>query len=579
MLKFESSYLCCGVAQHRMVPELRISEADLERLRMAFWELIALWFSICGGIWLTFQRLENDLRKPVIARLSRFLVDAGSKNWAPPIHEVLDVIFGPKHLSLRCFATSAVVSVTLSLLLLIPLPIWSEAGTLASWLAMALVLNVLPDYISLGQTRYIVLQISACGNRLLSFLLVLLDIVLTVSIFALALYILDLFLGDYGGRSAVSVSLDIATDGSKSWFHAVTTGQYNDAAGAAPFFFTTFSTSFWLWLYLLGIAIVRVFGLARYFKVKSKPLRTLGWISMVLVTAVFAFSITVAALFKNEPVSPGFARPYVTNSFDKMLANADLSLTNFIAIGDDWLTTKLYFMTRPQNVFDGLMSLRSENRPGFNVVTLAEVGNMSDEVSSGENFANLKAVMTDGRVRFDGLIVSMGMNDLFGVDFLSLIRSDGSKGEKIIDENMLARILDRVHRSFENIIALRDWCCPDTVIYVNSYDYFHASGKADEFIWGLTEAGGSDLKSIFSFRGVPHSQHDRILTEIIHHYSRVLKRLAASNDALVIIPTLGTLRQEEWSSELTPSPAGFAYLARVFARTLVLKGAPVSPKD
>ena len=255
------------------------------------------WVAVTGGIWFVFERAETVISTEGKAMLTGWLKNLGAggklSNWPQGFAEIFDSVFGRKHLSWRCFARSSIASfISVAVLTLIWLA-FSPASAryhLRLWdmkelITLALILNVLPDYLSLLKARYVVRAMArkpTVGR--ITFLLIL-DFVACVAIY-FAFFVAfwwsyvvwyrspTVFLGDL--QDFVAVSLSFRTP-------------------VSSLFFATFFTSVWAWLYALSVALVRganyfsvgVKTLERFLDIDDKPIRSLGLVSMLIVTVLY----------------------------------------------------------------------------------------------------------------------------------------------------------------------------------------------------------------------------------------------------------------------------------------------------
>ena len=169
------------------------------------------------------------------------------KGWAVGFIELFDRIFGKKHLSWRCFFRSSIASI-LTVLLLYHLfgtileLVGEEQRTretidFIGVLGLGIILNIIPDYISLFQTRWILKQYSKRNSLWMQILILLIDLVLSALIIFLAINIYVLVTGG----EWVSI--------------AKLVGAYNNYT---IFFYSTFLTSLLAWIYLLSFWVIRI---------------------------------------------------------------------------------------------------------------------------------------------------------------------------------------------------------------------------------------------------------------------------------------------------------------------------------
>jgi hypothetical protein len=173
---------------------------------------------LAGIVWKCFEKIEavlsDDTKLGIAVWLLDLRIGKAVEPWANTFIRIFDRVFGPTHLSLKCFARSAVVSLSgfaLAVILLLPEP-WktlstglsisldgSSTGHIAPmWqdLSVAVIFGlIIPDYISLLETR---LSIKLLGrwHGLWSSLLILAGDALITSVTALVGAVVGI---DYAG--------------------------------------------------------------------------------------------------------------------------------------------------------------------------------------------------------------------------------------------------------------------------------------------------------------------------------------------------------------------------------------------
>jgi hypothetical protein len=259
------------------------------------------WATCTGGLWFLFEKAEQAISDDTRARIAAMLnapTDSARIRAIPHHFAILfDKIFGLRHWSRRCFYRScaaSIVSSGLVLCLFIALGIggWSVStrdDTVGPWIEwrsaessfgmvfplffiLALVLNAIPDYLSLLETRWMVRQMEK-GRSIV--LLLVLDVIATAIIAFVSIWIV-LAAGDTARFAA-------------PW--KVLTGK----SYTSPFFYTAFFTSVWLWLYVASVFVSRALGSMRsgvgvllsVTDVQKHPLRAMGFVTVMIVSVIF----------------------------------------------------------------------------------------------------------------------------------------------------------------------------------------------------------------------------------------------------------------------------------------------------
>ena len=327
---------------------------------------VASWLSVTGGVWALFDRAESvatEDAKQAIARWLRNLDPAGPlAQWPTTFAAVFDRVFGARHLSWRCFGRSCVASVAS---VAIVTGIWvvvrraeavrfittDLADSLLLGLAvilLTLVINTLPDYLSLLKTRYVIRWMTTRPSLGRIGVGLALDGLLTTTLAAgvivgvasrVSLNVAGLPQGLAGAATVrefvlkrvlpltseqgipVIMQVDVYFPASQLKAAAdqierevpsaskvrppappplAAPGRRRDAPpqfviSGIPwgiFFYSTFFTSVWVWLYAGAGGLLRLaaslgitFRRMRWFlDIENKPLRSLGMVSIVLIT-------------------------------------------------------------------------------------------------------------------------------------------------------------------------------------------------------------------------------------------------------------------------------------------------------
>jgi len=153
------------------------------------------------------------------------------------------------------------------------------------------VCNLIPDYISLIETRYIISKLASARSLRHTIALLILDFAATYGIFA----ILGFFLGIVSGEYTV---IEILGELIRWPFF---TSQKDDAI-MGIFFWSTFFTSIWIWLYLTAIVLIRFAKMYErvwsLFDIEQKPFQSLGLVAATASTIVLLIAeILVILIF------------------------------------------------------------------------------------------------------------------------------------------------------------------------------------------------------------------------------------------------------------------------------------------
>lgn len=275
----------------------------------------ATWATIAFGIGYLFEQAENVASSETRTAVSRWLNNldpAGAvASWPTTFATIFDHVFGERHLSWRCFSRSCVASfasvamVTLMWGVLYPdkFDIFIKSSSIGknvfSLFFITAIFNLIPDYISLLETRYMINWMRRAHSvmRILAFLAI--DFVATAAIGLVgiigALMIVILFSNpsEIMRLKITEFFSEILELIQKLILPLSASSIVNLPIGI--WFYAAFFTSVWVWLYVLSGSVVRLMeylgiGINRLkfvLDIKNKPLRAIGFVSIVLFTIAY----------------------------------------------------------------------------------------------------------------------------------------------------------------------------------------------------------------------------------------------------------------------------------------------------
>ena len=235
--------------------------------------------------------LLSPARKDAIARWLMG-TEGSEESWSRSFTAIFDAIFGTRHFSLRCIATSVLASLIAVVVLWLLMGLNEGFGTrleaahgLGTVLLIGLFVNAAADYVSLLETRWLLGRIDRWRHPLVQALVLLVDLALTAAIIWAALWLFQ------------------QTD----WYDQITGGDGEDLGEVllvfspfAVFFYSTFVTSVWTWVYILSTWVMRGLArlrLGRVFDVAGSPVSVLLFAAVpVIVVTGFAASAAIGAL-------------------------------------------------------------------------------------------------------------------------------------------------------------------------------------------------------------------------------------------------------------------------------------------
>jgi len=212
-----------------------------------------------------------------------------ARKWPKYISTLFDQIFGEKHLSWKCFRRSCVASLVSFIIFTFiyfqtsaPLDLVEDNGWLITILTigfLSTILNFLPDYFSLLETRVIIYRLRNSKLVIHQLFWLLVDLILTMIIIA---FVFNIF----------ALAIILLTDIDRPTVFELTIGLYELAlfgyGGSSNFFgiyiWTTFVTSVWVWLYFLAQLVTRLLEPIRpsikflqyALPIEKYPLRSVG---------------------------------------------------------------------------------------------------------------------------------------------------------------------------------------------------------------------------------------------------------------------------------------------------------------
>jgi hypothetical protein len=263
------------------------------------------WLCIAGLIWTLFDRIEKVATESAKESAVQFTLNYKRSEKIESLGIFLgnsfDCVFGGKHLTWSCFLRSSVASF---LCMFIVAAIWvsirpreasllyKENGALNPLIFLmfyGLLLNIIPDYLSLLQTRIIIRHLKL--KKWSALFWVIFDFGLTVIIASL----LWLFLFYYDTGHLITYSE--FSDGILS----LSNFMNRDLPPLGVVFYSTFFTSIWMWIYAASIGLVKstvyidkfhFFAIKNLFR-KEQPFMSLGAISITIVTLIYLLAFPV----------------------------------------------------------------------------------------------------------------------------------------------------------------------------------------------------------------------------------------------------------------------------------------------
>lgn len=275
------------------------------------------WIAVCLGLVWMFREGEKVMSGESRASVSDWLLREdfaeSRSNWPKTFIALFDAIFTEHHLSWTCVRRSALTSLLVMTMLLggfvgigmIPLPSSLYQLLLTGViLLLPLSLNIVVDYVSLFETRWILGRMSQSRNAFVHAGYLVADLLLTLLCILTPFLILQV--------AGISLIGGIPVDSSRFWqqlvgavqnvlelFFALRAGEFGGLANTMSIMlFSTTFTSVWVWLYVGAGLLLRALRpvlesldvLKRHLNVETRPIHTMGVLLALLTSLGFAAS-------------------------------------------------------------------------------------------------------------------------------------------------------------------------------------------------------------------------------------------------------------------------------------------------
>ena len=263
---------------------------------------LASWLGLIGGVWALFDRAETVITPEARSVISRWLkgLNHEQTTWPSSFANVFDKIFGVRHASFGCFIRSSIASMFATLIIFL---IWAASYPSAflgvafdksnlTWILGLFILNIIPDYLSLLETRWILKLLQQVQSARRAFALLLADLFLT-ALLGLTLFLLFVVARHFSEflRGQMLFWLNVTRGGT----HLEGMAERSVVPSYLIWFFSTFLTSIWIYLYLSGrlLAVVlssfgkTITSLLPVFDIDAQPLRFIGFTSMLVISVIY----------------------------------------------------------------------------------------------------------------------------------------------------------------------------------------------------------------------------------------------------------------------------------------------------
>jgi hypothetical protein len=280
---------------------------------------IGLGLGLFWGVHRLFAAVGDVLSENHRLEIAVWLLDlrtaATVEPWTATFAKVFDRVFGDKHVSWRCFWKSSLASLCMAAVATTLLRGMSDIRKAPFlWCLRSILGNVLPDYISLLETRSMLTVMSRLRGALLIAMALWLDLVLTNMLATLAgtlgSMVDGIWLSHIMGwplwpwaRYNLMAFEKFLTEW--SWIKSVLTfeaiKQYPRHSIVVLYVYPAYFTSIWLWLYALAGFALRGAGrfdalvawLISHMDIEKKPLHSIGLVAGAIVAIAYWTAVAV----------------------------------------------------------------------------------------------------------------------------------------------------------------------------------------------------------------------------------------------------------------------------------------------
>jgi hypothetical protein len=229
---------------------------------------------------------------------------------------MLDVVIGPKHWSWQSFRRSTILSTIFATLLIFYVAVnRSEVAASQGWIAIlvaainALVLSAVPNYLSIFKTRRVIDWLRSHRGIRYTVVALVLDLIGSALVgFTPQLLLAILVLVATGGDIAYVLkrASEIVPEVIAAPFEDWPTSRDPSNMWLAIYYYSSFVSSVWLWMFIASAGIIRLSGIAQFGVVRfrwwyeeelqRKPFEVLGVGASIAVSIGFALGLLVGVI-------------------------------------------------------------------------------------------------------------------------------------------------------------------------------------------------------------------------------------------------------------------------------------------
>lgn len=255
------------------------------------WQSINLYWGYSIGLAATFYGmmifLGKHLSEDANAGLTLWLKGDFESTWSENFCKLFDVFFGEKHLSWKCFFRSAIASViAVGLLYFLYTSVLGVLGVKGSraqgdysfvqLILFGAAINIIPDYLSLFETRWLLKRFEKVQSFWGQLAVLIVDLIFSGAIIWLGINAFELAQVIWGKGHGTFEAITVVEMFALFSLYSI-------------FFYSTFLTSVWAWIYCLSSWFMRIFSrspLKVILNVDKKPTTQIALVGSALLLAV-----------------------------------------------------------------------------------------------------------------------------------------------------------------------------------------------------------------------------------------------------------------------------------------------------
>lgn len=251
------------------------------------------------------ENVKNDSKKVVSRWLQNISLDKDSPNWPATFASLFDRVFTERHLSWKCFLRSSLASIISVFILFMIYNLKNEFDMLEEFMddgvlngvlivVILLGLNIIPDYLSLLQSRYIIKLLSKSSSVFKQCIYLFVDLILTGAIVFSWMFVLVWIVG---GRGISQAWLDYKEPFLESLDLVMPTGllSFGVLDWYGILFYSTFFTSIWIWLFFSSGLVIKVLSggkkffafFQKHLNIEENPFKAMGFVLIILLSLVY----------------------------------------------------------------------------------------------------------------------------------------------------------------------------------------------------------------------------------------------------------------------------------------------------